>query len=107
MNARPSRSGDPRKRAQQRAAERRVAVTVLNGFRGSGKTTLMESLLTQAWKRRPRLRPAVIVNDMSTLDVDGLVVEETEVVGHAQGNFASISGGSIHSAEADAVRGDS
>ncbi|MGO1506727.1 MAG: CobW family GTP-binding protein [Microbacterium sp.] len=99
MSAAKRRSGDPRKRAQDHAARRRVPVTVLNGFLGSGKTTLMQSLLTQAWKRQPRLRPAVIVNDMSTLDVDGLVVEETEVVGAEQGSFASISGGSVHSAE--------
>ncbi|MGO1507646.1 MAG: CobW family GTP-binding protein [Microbacterium sp.] len=97
------RSGDPRKRAQQAAAQqlanRRVPVTVLNGFLGAGKTTMLQSLLVQAWKREPRLHPAVIVNDMSSLDVDGLVVEDTEVVSAEQGNFASISGGSIHSAE--------
>ncbi|MCI1746922.1 MAG: GTP-binding protein [Acidipropionibacterium sp.] len=77
----------------------RIPVTVLNGFLGSGKTTLIQSLLTQAWKREPRLAAAAIVNDMSTLDVDGMVVEETDVVGREEGNFASISGGSIHSAE--------
>lgn len=94
-----SRSGDPRKRAQQHRRNRPVPVTVLNGFLGSGKTTMLQNLLLQAGKRTPRLRPAVIVNDMSSLDVDGIVVEETEIVSEQQGNFASISGGSVHSDE--------
>ncbi len=37
----------------------RVPVTVLTGFLGAGKTTLMRSLLTQADRRRI----AVIVNE--------------------------------------------
>ena len=86
-----SRRGNPRKRAQQHRRNRPVPVTVLNGFLGSGKTTMLQNLLLQAGKCTPRLRPAVIVNDMSSLDVDGIVVEETEIVSEQQGNFASIS----------------
>lgn len=101
-SSRRGRSGDPRKRAESARAvssrqPSRVPVTVLNGFLGSGKTTLMHSLLTQAAKAEPRLRVAAIVNEMSKLDVDGHVVEESDMVD--DGSLAVIVGGSIHGPE--------
>lgn len=78
---------------------KQVPVTVLNGFLGSGKTTLLQSLVTQSAKQDPPSRVAIIVNDMSTLDVDGVVAEGTEVVSPSLGNFATLNDGSIHEAE--------
>ena len=52
----------------------KVPVIVLNGFLGSGKTTLMRNLLSQAIKKD--LSVAVIVNDMSELDVDGEIMTQ-------------------------------
>ena len=47
----------------------KVPVVILNGFLGSGKTTLFRNLLSQSKKKN--ISTCAIVNDMSELDVDG------------------------------------
>lgn len=73
----------------------RIPLTILNGFLGAGKTTLLKSLLMQA--QNQRLNVSVIVNDMSELDVDGVLIANTELVGQQRQNFISISAVSISS----------
>ena len=72
---------------------KRTPLIILNGFLGAGKTTLLKNLLTQAHKRR--MTVSVIVNDMSELDVDGVLIANTEIVDAASNNFVSISADSI------------
>ncbi|HFL1661020.1 TPA: molybdopterin-guanine dinucleotide biosynthesis protein MobB, partial [Klebsiella pneumoniae] len=74
---------------------KRTPLIILNGFLGAGKTTLLKNLLTQAHKRR--MAVSVIVNDMSELDVDGVLIANTEIVDAASNNFVSISADSISS----------
>lgn len=72
-----------------------VPLTILNGFLGAGKTTLLKSLLIQA--HRQQLAACVIVNDMSELDVDGVLIANTELVNASRHNFFTLSADSISS----------
>ncbi|MEM9680316.1 MAG: GTP-binding protein [Bacteroidota bacterium] len=57
---------------------RKIPVLILNGFLGSGKTTLFRNLLSQSKKKN--IHVCAIVNDMSELDVDGELLGNTDVV---------------------------
>lgn len=56
----------------------KIPVVILNGFLGSGKTTLFRNLLSQA--KRKNISICAIVNDMSELDIDGELIATTRAV---------------------------
>lgn len=66
----------------------KIPVIILNGFLGSGKTTLFRNLLAQA--KGKDISICAIVNDMSELDVDGELLGSSEIVEDNSGVLESI-----------------
>ncbi len=66
----------------------KTPVVILNGFLGSGKTTLFRKLLSQSKKKN--IPVCAIVNDMSELDVDGELIGSAESVEHNRHILESI-----------------
>ena len=56
----------------------KTSIVILNGFLGSGKTTLFRNLLTQSKKKA--ISVCSIVNDMSDLDVDGEIIASSDFI---------------------------